>query len=149
MSPHQSPDNLIRILHCSALSPDGVYADHSIYGIVNPAEPQSVTPLPSYSLRVLENEQEKFNLIIGDESCTPLAPEIFDSRVVSPVLEKDGVRVRVIDLLSKDVTAQLFLASATQVSTRLTKNTLTIADNLGRVIAVDLRRNCSIRSFRI
>ena len=148
-SPHQSPDNVIRILHCNALSPEGVYVDHSIYGLVNPGQPESVTPLPSHSLRVLENEREKFKLIIGDESCRPLEPEIFGSTVVSPVLEKDGVRVRVIDLHLKDVIAELFLASATQVSTRLTENTLTIADNLGRVIAVDLRRNCSIRNFRI
>lgn len=67
----------------------------------------------------------------------------------SPVSAKDGVTVRVIDLQTEDVTAQLFLARATQVSTRLTANTLTIADNLGRVIAVDLRRNCAIRNSRI
>jgi hypothetical protein len=65
------------------------------------------------------------------------------------VLESDGVRVRVVDLKSKEVTAQLWLASAKQVSTRLTENTLTVADDLGRVVAIDLRRNCSIRSFRI
>lgn len=69
--------------------------------------------------------------------------------VASPVWAKDGVTVRVIDLQTEDVTVQLFLARATQVSTRLTANTLTIADNLGRVIAVDLRRNCAIRNFRI
>ena len=67
----------------------------------------------------------------------------------SPVSAKDGVTVRVIDLQTEDVTVQLFLARATQVSTRLTANTLTIADNLGRVIAVDLRRNRAIRNFRI
>ncbi len=29
------------------------------------------------------------------------------------------------------------------------ENTLTVADNLGRVIVIDLRRNCSIRNFRL
>jgi hypothetical protein len=76
-------------------------------------------------------------------------PEIFGRWVVSSVLATDVVRVGVIDLQSKDVTAQLFLAGANQVSTRLTENTLTVADNLGRVIVIDLRRNCSIRNFRI
>jgi hypothetical protein len=54
-----------------------------------------------------------------------------------------------IDLQSKSVTAQLFLAEANQVSTRLAENTLTVADDLGRVIVIDLRRNCQIRNFRI
>ena len=53
------------------------------------------------------------------------------------------------DLQSKNVTAQLFLENANQVSTRLAENTLTVADNLGRVIVIDLRRNCSIRNFRL
>ena len=66
-----------------------------------------------------------------------------------PVLEKDGIKVRVIDVQAKDITAQLFLASAKQVSTRLAEHTLTVADDLGRVIAIDLRRNSSTRNFRI
>ena len=65
------------------------------------------------------------------------------------MLEKDGVRVRVIDLLTKDITAELMLEGANEVSTRLAQETLTIGDNLGRIVVVDLRRNCSIRNFRI
>jgi hypothetical protein len=148
-SPPKPLDNVNRIYHCDAFSPEGVYADQSIYGLVDPTQPQSVTPLASFSLRVFESEQEKLDLVIGDESCTPLVPEVFGRRVVSPVLAKDVIRVRVFDLQLKDATAQLFLAGANQVSTRLTENTLTVADNLGRVIVIDLRRNCSIRNFRI
>ncbi len=148
---HKQPDNVIQINYCVAFSPDGIFVDQSLYCVVDSSEPESMTltPLPSHNLRVFDDELEKLELFIGDESCAPLVPEIFGSRVASPVLEKDGVRVRVIDLQSKDVTAQLFFASANQVSTRLTESTLTVADNLGRVIAVDLRRNCSIRNFRI
>ena len=105
-------------------------------------------PLP-LKLRVFEGDLERFDLSIGDSSCEPLMPEIFGRRIVSPVLEKDGIKVCAIDLQSKDITAQLFLMGASQVSTRLTENTLIVADNLGRVIAIDLRRNCSIRNFRI
>jgi hypothetical protein len=98
---------------------------------------------------VFRGEVEKFELSVGDETCEPLIPEILGGRVVSPVWAQDGIRVRVIDIESEDVTAQLFFASATQISTRLTEDTLTVADNLGRVIVVDLHRNCSIRNFRI
>jgi hypothetical protein len=94
-----------------------------------------VTPLP-LKLRVLEGELEKFELSLGDESCEPLKPEISSRWVASPVLETDGIRVNVIDLQSKEVSAQLWLASAKQVSTRLTENTLTVADNLSRAIAL-------------
>ena len=145
-TPPKPPDKTIRMHSREAFSPDGLYVDQSSYCLL---EETKLTPLPSLKLRVFEGEWEKFELAIGDESCEPLIPEIFGRWVASPVLETDGVRVRVIDLQSKDVTAQLWLASAKQVSTRLTENTLTVADNLGRVIAIDLRRNCSIRYFRI
>ena len=145
------PENIICMSRCDAISPNGYYVDQSLYCMVDASEPGSpkMTPLPSLSLRVFRGEVEKFELSIGDESCEPLIPEIFGGSVVSPVWAKDGITVRVIDLQSKDVTAQLFLASATQVSTTGTENTLTVADNLGRVIVVDLRRNCSIRNFRV
>ena len=148
-SAHTPPDNVVRIYHCDALSAEGVYADHSLYGVVDPGQPQIVQALPSVSLRVFEDEQVKLDLVIGDESCRPLVPEILGKRVVSPVLAKDVISIRVIDLQSKEVTAELSLANAKQVSTRLTDKTLTVADNLGRVIVVDLHRNCSIRNFRI
>ena len=149
-SPTRQRDNLMCMNQRLAFSPDGVYVDQSLYVMVDLSQSEIIlTRLPSLSLRVFENELEKLELSVGDELCEPLTPEIFGSRVVSPVLEKDGVRVRVIDLQSKDVTADLFFESANQVSTRLTENTLTLAENLGRVIAVDLRRNCSIRNFRV
>jgi MoxR-vWA-beta-propeller ternary system domain bpX6 len=150
-SPRQKPDNVIRLNSREAFSPEGVYVDQSRYCLLDSSQPESskVTPLPSLKLRVFKDELEQLELSIGDESCEPLVPEVFGGSVASPVMEKDGVRVRVIDIQLKEVTAQLFLAGAKQVSTRLTENTLTVADNLGRVIVVDLRRNCSLRNFRI
>jgi MoxR-vWA-beta-propeller ternary system domain bpX6 len=150
-SPPKQPDNILCMKRCATLSPEGVYVDQSVYCVVDSSDPKALklTSLPTLSLRVFRGEVETFELSVGDESCEPLVPEVFGGRVVSPVQEKDGIRVRVIDLQSKDITAQLFLASANQVSTKLTENTLTVADNTGRVIVVDLHRNCSIRSFRI
>lgn len=150
-SPPKQPDNIICMNRCDAVSADGVYVDQSLYCLVDSSQAESMilTRLPSLNLRVFEGELEKLDLAVGDESCEPLVPEILGRRVVSPVRARDGITVRLIDLQSKDVTAKLFLANASQVSTRLTDNTLTVADNLGRVIVVDLRRNCAIRNFRI
>jgi hypothetical protein len=145
------PGNIICMSRCDGISPNGYYVDQSLYCVVDASKPDSskATPLPSLKLRVFRGEAQKFEMSVGDETCEPLIPEILGGRVVSPVRAQDGIRVRVIDIESQDLTAQLFFASATQISTRLTEDTLTVADNLGRVIVVDLRRNCSIRNFRI
>jgi len=147
-SPPKPPDNVVRVNYCNAFSPDGVYVDQSLYGMLD-AESKNMTPLDPLKLRVFEGELEKLDFSIGNESSAPLAPEIFGKWVVSPVLADDVIRVGVINLQSKDITAQLFLEHANQVSTRLAEKTLTVADNLGRVIVIDLRRNCSIRNFRL
>jgi hypothetical protein len=149
-SPLGPPDNVVRLNLCNAFSPDGVYVDQSLYCVVDSSQPEAkMMPLPTLKLRVFEGELKKLDFSIGNEFCGPLLPEILGQRVVSPVVVNDVIQVGVIDLQSKNVTAQLFLAGANQVSTRLTENTLTVADNLGRVIVIDLRRNCSIRNFRI
>ena len=106
-------------------------------------------PLPSLNLRVFAREVQRVEFAIGDESCAPLRPEVLGSKIVSPVLDKDVLRVRVFNIRSKDGAAQLFLSGATQVSTRLTETTLTVTDNLGRAIVIDLLRNCLLRNFRI
>ena len=149
----QSPENVVCIKRCDTLSSNGVYFDLSLYCEIDSSQPESIKlkPLSSLMLRVFEGELAKITLDVGNETCEPLMPEILGSKVVFPVLAKDAdvLRVRVLDVQSKDVTTELFLGGATQVSTRLTGNTLTVADNLGRLIVVDLRRNCSIRNFRI
>ncbi|HSE16301.1 MAG TPA: bpX6 domain-containing protein [Pyrinomonadaceae bacterium] len=150
-SPPAHPQNVIRMNHSKAYSPEGVYVDQSLYCTVDTSQPEAlqIEPFPSLSLRVFEGHLEKLELTIGNESCGPFPPEVCGRRVVSPVLDEDVIRVRVVDLRLKDVTAELSLAGADQVSTRLTENTLTIADDLGRLIAIDLRRNGAIRNFRI
>jgi len=147
-SPPKLPDNIVRLNYCNAFSPEGVYVDQSLYDVVDP-ETMLMTPLSSLELRVFEGELEKLAFTIGNELSGPLLPEVLGKWVVSPVLADDVIRVGVGNLQSQDVTAQLFLTGANQVSTRLAENTLTVADHLGRVIVIDLRRNCSIRNFRI
>ncbi|HET8780940.1 MAG TPA: hypothetical protein VFM63_00890, partial [Pyrinomonadaceae bacterium] len=150
-SPPQVVGNVMCMKRCVAFSADGVYVDQSLYYLIDANEPDSMkmTSLPSLSLRVFEPARAAFETSIGDGSCEPLTPEILGKWLVSPVRSKDIVIVRVLDLESKKITAQLSFAGADQVSTRLVENTLAVADNLGRVIAVDLRRNCSLRNFRV
>ena len=145
------PDNVIRLNQCHAFSPEGIYVDQSLYCAVDSSDPEFIKmkPLPSLNLTVFAREVQKFEFSMGDESCVPFVPEVLGRKIVSPVLDKDVIRVRVFELQSKDGAAQLLLGGANQLSTRLTENTLTVTDNLGRVIVIDLRRNCTLRNFRI
>jgi MoxR-vWA-beta-propeller ternary system domain bpX6 len=144
-------ENVVWINPCHAVSAEGIYVDQSLYFTAEPSDSGDTTikPLPSLSLRVFAREVEKFEFAIGDESSVPLVPEVLGRRIVSPVLDKDVLRVRVFDIQSKDGATQLLLSGATQLSTRLTETTLTVTDNLGRVIVIDLRRNCLLRNLRI
>ncbi len=150
-SPHKLPGNVICMKRCDAFSPSGVYVDQSLYCTVDPSQPEAmqIAPFPSLTLRVFEGGLVRFELTVGDNSWEPLAPEILGRWIVSPVLAKDVIRVHVVDFQLNEITVQMYLVNATQVSTRLTENILTVADNLGRVFAIDLRRNCSIRNLRI
>ncbi len=136
---------------CVALSPEGIYVDQTLYSKVDSSEtePLTMTQLPSLSLRVFAREVQKLEFTIGDDRCEPLEPEILGGKIVSPVLDKEVIRVRLFDLQSKDGALELLLAGANQLATRLTENTLTVADSLGRVIVVNLRRNSVIRNLRI
>jgi hypothetical protein len=98
---------------------------------------------------VFEGDVGQLEFSLGTDSCEPLGVEIVRNRIVSSVLAKDVVRVLVIDRHSKAVTTQLFFVNATHVSTRLTESTLTVADNLGRLVVVDLRHNRTIRNYRV
>ena len=149
----KQPEDTICMSRSVAFSVDGIYVDQSLYCAVDSSDPDEIklTRLPSLSLRVFEGDVEQLELSLGNESCQPLSVEILDTRIVSAVSAQDAMRVWVIDRQSKDITSQIFLVNATEVSTRLTETTLTltVSDNLGRVVVVDLRRNCLIRNFRI
>jgi hypothetical protein len=70
------------------------------------------------------------------------------SRVSSPVIEVDSIRVRVIDLEKKEVTAEVYLENANEGATGPARDTLTFTDNLGRIVVLGRRRNQRIRNFR-
>jgi hypothetical protein len=138
----------------AALSADGVYVDQSQYcslGETNDVaqEPATLTPLPVLQLRVYENGVAKDGCKIGDADTQPGQPEIFGKHIVSPAYEDAGARVRVRDLDHCYIKAELLLAKAKQVSTKLSHTALTIADDCGRLIVIDLVRNCLVRNLRV
>lgn len=155
------PENVSCLVLRAALSADGVYLDQSLYGYWEPEKSTSplkgsqemaeLTPLPVLQLRVFGDYEDvvKHEFPIGDAKSQPGQPEILRTRVVSPVYEDAGARVRVIDLQEPRITAEVFLANAKQISSRLTDSDVTITDDCGRVLVIDLSRNCLTRNLRV
>lgn len=157
------PENVFCIDLRAAFSSDGVYVDQSLYGSLSePAAPSSkitaalakdlVTifkTFPVLQLRVFDNDVVKREFIIGDQDCRPGQPAVLGNVAVSPVYETEGARVRVCDLQDGHIKVELLMSKATQVSTRLEEKTLTIADDCGRLMVVDLIRNCLVRNLRV
>jgi hypothetical protein len=159
-SPTKPPDNVRCVGLRALLSPAGLFLDQSVYCHLaeqpdfsqkgeTASEPSKISFLPVLQLRVFDGDVAKHEFAIGDDQCQPGQPEIVGNQVVSPVYEEAGARVRVIDLSNQRVTADLFLSGASQVSTRLTDSSLTIADDCGRLLVLDLNRNCLARDLRI
>jgi hypothetical protein len=105
-------------------------------------------PLP-LRLRVFDGAAVQHEFEIGDADARPGQPEVCGQLVASPVYEGGGARVRLFDLKPGRVIAEMSLAGASRVSTKLTEKTLTVADDCGRVLVLDHERNCLIRNLRV
>jgi hypothetical protein len=140
-----------------ALSDGGVFVDQSLYcstgethssGVDENVE-SVIKPLPELQLRQFDGDVVQRKFVIGNENSLPGQPEVSGQLVVSPTYDSDGARVLLLDLEAGNVRAEMILAGARHVSTRLTEKTLTLADDCGRLLVLDLQRNCLIRNLRI
>jgi hypothetical protein len=157
------PDNLALVDLRAAFSAEGVLVDQSLYWYLGKKSGPSagrtdasgderlvlLEPLPVLQLRVFDSDVVKHEFAIGNGNSQPGQPEVFGSVVASPVYEAEGARVLVFDLQDGRTRAEFFMSKATQVSTRLGEKTLTLADDCGRLVVLDLSRNCLIRNLRV
>ena len=146
----------------ATLSAGGVLVDQSLYRRTPEAEPSDerraartpdiaaaqMLPTP-LRLRVFDGGGVQHEFEIGDAGAMPGQPEVCGQLVASPVYESGGARVRLFDLKPGRVIAEMSLAGASRVSTKLTEKTLTVADDCGRVLVLDHERNCLIRNLRV
>jgi hypothetical protein len=140
-----------------ALSDGGVFVDQSLYCSTGetpaPGGDENVEsvikPLPELQLRQFDSDAVKRTFVIGNENSLPGQPEVNGQLAVSPAYDSGGARVLLFDLEDGQVRAEIILAGAGHVSTRLTEKTLTLADDCGRLLVLDLQRNCLIRNLRI
>jgi hypothetical protein len=134
-----------------ALSAGGVFVDQSLYLQAGGEETADadIKPLPVLRLRHYDCDTITRTFVVGNEKSFPGQPEVSGRFAVSPVYDADGARVFVFDLEDGRTRAELILAQVKRVSTRLTEKTLCVADDCGRLLVLDLERNCLIRNLRI
>jgi len=82
-------------------------------------------------------------------SGTPEEPSIAGDWAALPVLTSEAILVHLIHLPSASVRGEIVLEGAAQVALRLTSRDLTLADDRGRVMALDLERGQVRRDFRV
>ena len=151
------PDDMFCLGARVALSAEGVLVDQSLYCSAgetpSPGEDENsqaaLKPLPELRLRHFDCDVVKQTFVVGDENSAPGWPEVNGQFAVSTVYEADGARVLLFDLEDGRLATEMILAGAGRVSTRLTQRTLTIADDRGRLLVLDLQRNCLMRNLRI
>lgn len=133
----------------ATLSAGGVFVDQSLYGREDGAGGATLLPMPRLRLRVFDGAAVQHEFDIGDADARPGQPEVSGQLVASPVYERAGARVRLFDLKLGRVVSELSLAGASHVSAKLDEKTLTVADDCGRVLVLDHKRNCLIRNLRV
>jgi hypothetical protein len=152
-----------------ALSADGGIADHSLYIHVEEESPLIAgTPLtvkkismpltlfvngailqvikitPDHEITTTSDDVQKTL-----EEYKPVRPSISGNWVAAPVIDKPEARVLLIDVKEGKVRAEIALEKAHTLAVRLQSQVLTVADNRGRVLAIEINSGHLIRNLRI
>jgi hypothetical protein len=77
------------------------------------------------------------------------SPRIAGEWVAVPVYEPEGLRVYLVHRSRSAVAGTVTLGRTTRAAIRLTHESLTLADELGRVLVVDLDHGQVIRNLRV
>jgi hypothetical protein len=129
-----------------ALAADGWMADQSLYIIVN--DEQTATPVSPW-LNIFTNDRMFTQIPLEGEACKPVTPSIFGNWVAAPVIDKHEARVLLIDVKEGKVRAEIALEKANTLAVRLQSQVLTVADNRGRLLAIEINSGHLIRNLRI
>jgi len=82
-------------------------------------------------------------------SSRPARPLIAGNWIASPLYAADGLRVYLIYLPARKIRGTLMLGRTTRAALRLLPGSLTVADELGRVLVVDLEHGLVRRNLRL
>ncbi|HLJ57958.1 MAG TPA: bpX6 domain-containing protein [Chthonomonadaceae bacterium] len=125
-----------------------------IYTLVGNPQPGSAagdtaTAGQSYRLLVLDPRVGTLYEEPLAEPAEPMPAACRDTWIVCSTRSRAGIQCRLLDHKSWRVRARVALAGAGGVSARLHGGRLTIADDLGRLVALDLATGAIVRNLRI
>ncbi|MFL6258320.1 MAG: hypothetical protein ACJ76Y_01305 [Thermoanaerobaculia bacterium] len=132
---------VIRRTHRIAISPDGVLAEPSPGGATG-----KQILLQIHGLDIQDGPRVEIPL---DASGRPGEPAIAGDWAALPVFSSEGACVHLLHLPSAAVRAEVALGRSTKVALRLTAQYLTLADDRGRVVVLDLENGQVRRDFRL
>jgi hypothetical protein len=152
-----------------ALSADGVIADQSIYLIFEKSDMQINNPNGT-QINGINMELKKISMPLTlsangatvhvlrpppDETQQSLeeyksaTPSIFGNWVAAPVIDKNDTRVLLIDVKEGKVQAEIVVEKSQEPVVRVQKDVLTITDNRGRLLVMEINSGHLIRNLRI
>jgi hypothetical protein len=86
---------------------------------------------------------------LDGEALRPALPSIFGNWVAAPRVDQEGAQVLLMDLKVGNLRAEITLEKANEVTVRVQKEVLMMADNRGRLLAMNLNSGHLIRNLRI
>jgi hypothetical protein len=156
-------EDYIRYSPCLAISADGIIADHSLYLFFEKTSPQeSAADTP----KILKKISISLNLIANGvllqeiktssdteqkpvEEYKPTIPSIYGNWVAALVMDENEAWVLLIDVKEGKVRAEIALEKAQEAVVRVQKDVLTIGDNRGRLLVMEINSGHLIRNLRI
>ena len=143
-------------LYCSthiALSAEGAIADHSLLLLEDEQKKWKETLMP---LRIFTNNTLLHEIKTSSdeepkpfEEYKPTTPSIFGNWVAASVMDKDDARVLLIDGKEGKVRAEIVLEKSNALAVRVQREVLTLADNRGRLLVMEINSGHLIRNLRI
>ncbi len=132
-----------------AISPDGVVADTTrLFEAFDPTQPRKIPP-PAATLRLASGGAVRHTIDLSQPSDAPGRPSITRDHAAAPMVTKSGARVLVVETATARALVEVELAGARDASVRLGEDFVTIVDDRGRLLVVELMAGRLVRNLRI
>ncbi|MEW6210767.1 MAG: hypothetical protein AB1631_20550 [Acidobacteriota bacterium] len=144
------PDGYFCMNFCASVSAEGFIADQSQFAEmeIEEGQPHKLGRSLSPRLRIFGNGSLLRDIAITSEECRPLPPVISSEWIASPIIRDKGALVTLVDVTEGGSRLFLSLVGSESVSVRLSSKAMTVADDRGRLIVIELETGATLRDIR-
>lgn len=133
-----------------AISPEGVVADATaLLAIVQSGDQAEIRPADVATLRLAWNGTVQKTVSLGESGTRCGTPAVLAGLAAVPVIREWGTSVLLVESSTARTLLGVQLSGAASASVRLRDEALTIADDRGRVIVLDLATGALVRNLRV